>query len=283
MIDTGGEFKSNTLTSFLKDLGITILTSVPHMHQQNGYAESFIRTLMDKAQAMCFDFDACLPQSWWSFCMMYALHIYNRTTLKCHNWKMPFEVLGHTKPDVSHLRVLGCGTYIFLPDEVHPNKLAPHAELMTFIGLPEWTKGYLFMRSPNNVMFVAAQALFDERLFPKCPDMHRPGYSPVGNPEPQQGEHNTPEGDENGSEGGGDITDLPVPPLPTNPRGNPPGGNTLLDPPDHPSPDPSDDFLYGLRPSTPSPWDRNNTPPAEIPSRGRWMFPDTPWQESRRH
>jgi transposase InsO family protein len=37
--NTGGEFKSNELRTFLKELGINILTSVPHMHQQNGHAE----------------------------------------------------------------------------------------------------------------------------------------------------------------------------------------------------------------------------------------------------
>jgi hypothetical protein len=38
MIDAGGE----GLRKFLKELGINILTSVPHMHQQNGRAERFI-------------------------------------------------------------------------------------------------------------------------------------------------------------------------------------------------------------------------------------------------
>ena len=42
MIDAGGEFKSNKLRTFLKELGINILTSVLHMHQQNGHAERFI-------------------------------------------------------------------------------------------------------------------------------------------------------------------------------------------------------------------------------------------------
>ena len=42
MIDAGGEFKSDGLRTFLKELGINILTSVPHMHQQNGHAERFI-------------------------------------------------------------------------------------------------------------------------------------------------------------------------------------------------------------------------------------------------
>jgi transposase InsO family protein len=42
MIDAGGEFKSNNLRTFLKELGINILTSVLHMHQQNSHAERFI-------------------------------------------------------------------------------------------------------------------------------------------------------------------------------------------------------------------------------------------------
>jgi hypothetical protein len=39
MIDAGGEFKSKGLRMFLKELGINILTSFLHMHQQNGHAE----------------------------------------------------------------------------------------------------------------------------------------------------------------------------------------------------------------------------------------------------
>jgi Integrase core domain len=35
MIDAGGEFKSEDLRTFLKELGINTLTSVLHMHQQN--------------------------------------------------------------------------------------------------------------------------------------------------------------------------------------------------------------------------------------------------------
>ena len=48
-INAGGEFKSWELTEFLKELGVNILTSVPHMHQRNGHAEHFIKTIMEKA------------------------------------------------------------------------------------------------------------------------------------------------------------------------------------------------------------------------------------------
>ena len=78
---------------------------------------------------------------------------------------------------------------------------------MTFIGLSEGTKGYIFIRSPNNIVFTAIQALFDKMLFPKCPNMRRPGYTPVGlTPGDLQGEHNGPPDD-----GGG------LPPIPYHP------------------------------------------------------------------
>ena len=105
------------------------------MHQQNGRAERFICTVMDKAQAM--HLDACLPQNWWEFAVDCATHVYNCTPIQCHDWKMPFENLKHIKPDVTHLCVFGCGTYVFLLEEVHVNKLNPKSKLMTFLGYPQ--------------------------------------------------------------------------------------------------------------------------------------------------
>jgi hypothetical protein len=214
MIDTGGEFKSNKLRMFLKELGINILTSVLHMHQQNGHAERFIQTIVEKAQAICLE--ACLPQNWWEFAVNYAVHVYNCTSLKhsSNDYKTLFERLHCTKPDVAHLRVFGCRAYVFLPEDVQSNNLSLRSELMTFIGLSEGTKGYIFMRSPNNNVFTTIQALFDETLFPKCPTMRWLGYTPVGlPPDDLQGEHNRPPDDENGEYGG------VLPPIPMGPAG----------------------------------------------------------------
>jgi hypothetical protein len=80
---------------------------------------------------------------------------------------------------------------------------------MTFIGLVKETKGYSFMRSPNNNIFTAIQALFNETLFLKCPNMHRPGYTPVGlPPDDLQDEHNGPLDDENNNYGDEDVGDF---------------------------------------------------------------------------
>ena len=120
-----------------------IRMSIPHMHQQNGCAECLNRTLIEKAQALCFT--ACLPQNWWEFCVEYMVHVYNQTPMHCHNWQTPFEVLKRDKPDISHLRVMGCRAYIFIPEEVCVKKLASRAELMTFLGYTNGTKGFHYM------------------------------------------------------------------------------------------------------------------------------------------
>ncbi|KAI9064810.1 hypothetical protein FKP32DRAFT_1531994, partial [Trametes sanguinea] len=40
---------------------------------------------------------------------------------------------------------------------------------MVYIGVAPGGHGFRFMRSPNNVIFTSAHALFDETMFPKCP------------------------------------------------------------------------------------------------------------------
>jgi hypothetical protein len=260
-IDAGGEFKSKELTEFLKELGVNILTSVPHMHQQNSRVERFIRTIMNKSQAICLE--SCAPQSWWEFSVDCAVHVYNRTPIMRHNWKTPFENLEHIKPDVTHLHVFGCGTYVFLLEEVRYNKLNPKSKLMTFIGYFQGIKGYSFMRSPNNVLFTAVQALFDETLYLKCPDMCCLGYTPAPEqPDGEQGEYNIPpDDDEFGRNGGGPLPPYgpargPRPQLP--PWQPPQSGYSPLppSPPNHPTPPVSSGLpsLVRSRAPSPSPW-----------------------------
>ena len=94
----------------------------------NGHAERFMHTLMDKAKAMRHL--ACLPDSWWEFATAHATHIYNRTPLSCLQWHTPYEALHSKQPQVDHLHIFGCTTYVFLPTDVRADKLAPKLELM---------------------------------------------------------------------------------------------------------------------------------------------------------
>jgi len=167
MSDAGGEYKSKAFLELLKDKGIRISQSIPYVHQQNGRAERLIRTLTEKAETLRFQ--ACLPQSWWEFAFDYATHVYNRTPMRRLEWRTPQEWLSKVRPSIDHLRVLGYGAYVFIPAEIRENKLAPKAELITFLGNHSGGKGYIFMRRPNNIIFSTAHATFDESMFPRCP------------------------------------------------------------------------------------------------------------------
>ena len=61
--DQGGEFLGQDLQLFFSSRGITQQTSVPHIPQQNGCAERFNHTLLEKAEAM--QQHVCLPKSFW--------------------------------------------------------------------------------------------------------------------------------------------------------------------------------------------------------------------------
>ena len=106
---------------------------------------------MDKAQSMRFH--ACLTDTMWEFSWDHAIHVYNRTSIRCLKWQTPFEALRNEKPDVSHLHVFGCGAYVFLPEDVRANKLSPKSETMVYLGQPAGYKGFCFYRITNGVNF----------------------------------------------------------------------------------------------------------------------------------
>jgi len=165
MLDAGGEYKSVAFLKALNEQGIKVLQSAPHTPQQNGCAERFNRTIMDKAEAMRHE--ACLPDSWWEFSVEQAIHLYNCTSMARLNNETPFYRMEGGIPDMSHLKVFGCTAYVFLPSEIRKDKLSPKSELITYLGIEQGLKAHRFMRSSNR-LFHAPKALFDEEYFPQC-------------------------------------------------------------------------------------------------------------------
>ena len=159
----GGEFINQAFDKFLSEKGIIHQKSSPHVHQQNGHVEHMNQTLTDKAEAM--QLDAYCPKSWWEFAFETAVHVYNRTPLRCTRGKTPLENLTGKKPDVAYLCIFGCEAWVFIPQEKHTDKLLPKSECMTFIGYEQNSKAYKFMMS-NNSIVISSQATFFEDRFP---------------------------------------------------------------------------------------------------------------------
>jgi len=182
MSDNGGEYVNKDYVKLLKDEGIEIQRSVPSQLQMNGRVEHFNRTIDEKAESMCHQ--ACLPDSWWEFSVLHVNYLYNCTPVQRLDWQILKGYLDEFKPDLSHLRILGCGAYVFIHKDLQANKLSPKSELMTFLGYHDGHESnMMFMRAPNNVIFTAATALFDERLFPKCAKQKVPPVTQIQEPE----------------------------------------------------------------------------------------------------
>ena len=170
MSNAGGEYKSNLFDRALEK-GIKIYQSAPQTPMQNGCAERLGHTLMDKAESMWHQ--ACIPDSWWEFAFAHATHLYNCTLVARLKWCTPHEMLNGEMPNIGHLRMFGCGAFVYLPATARANKMAPKSELMTYIGVAPGNEcNFLFMHSTNAV-FTAAHAVFDERHFPHCPKNRR--------------------------------------------------------------------------------------------------------------
>ena len=143
-------------------------------------------------------------------------------------------------PDISHLKVFGCGAYVHISKDVCINALSPKSELMEYLGHTDGIKASVSMHLSNNTVFTSTTALFDETLYPKCLNAHVQGTTHVNEPRAQQPPH-----DANEDTIPGDLDDIPIPPTKREPApAEPNGANTPVD---------IEDDEAVLQPSPPAP------------------------------
>lgn len=170
--DRGGEYMNTILDTRFKELGITHHKTMPYTPQQNGRAERWNRTFMEKALSMLHH--AGLSLGFWQLAVDTAVHVYNRTPTRTLKWKTPMELwsAGHI-PDVSYFRVFGCKAYVHTQKE-HRHKLEPNSKVMTFVGYEDGSKGYRFWHSSTRSIVLSGEATFDETSFPSRPAQTAP-------------------------------------------------------------------------------------------------------------
>ena len=107
--DNGTEFVQDTCASFLNQFGIVHQRSVAGTPQQNGRVERKHRHLVETARAI--KIHANLSDKFWGSCILAATYIINRLPSSVLEWKSLFESLYKSKPDLSHLKTIGCLCY----------------------------------------------------------------------------------------------------------------------------------------------------------------------------
>lgn len=115
-VDQGCKYSSNDANQFFKRKGIPVQTSVAYTPQQNGVAERFNRTLVEKMRSMLLETNA--PKFLWGEAALTATYLINRCPSKALQvGKTPSEIWYNRKPDVSKIKIFGCKAFVWVPQQ----------------------------------------------------------------------------------------------------------------------------------------------------------------------
>lgn len=101
--------------NMFRNLGIIHQKSCAYTPQQNGVAERKHIHILEVIRAVRFQKN--IPIKFWGQCVLSAVYLINRmpNTVICN--QTPYERLFGKKPNLSHLRVLGCLAYAEIVQE----------------------------------------------------------------------------------------------------------------------------------------------------------------------
>lgn len=161
-VDQGREYSSNETNQFFKSKGIQIQPSVAYTLQQNGVAERFNRTLVEKLRSLLIDAGA--SNYFWGEAALTATYLINRCPSKALDVrKTPSEIWYNKKPDVSKLRVFGCTAFVWVPQQKR-KKLDSKSVKMVMMGYT--SNGYRLWNLQKKQIVIARDIRFIETSFP---------------------------------------------------------------------------------------------------------------------
>eukprot|EP00963_Diacronema_lutheri_P012972 scaffold2152_cov336-Pavlova_lutheri.AAC.3 len=155
--DRGTEFLNAELQNFLEENGIYQQTSAPYTPQQNGNAERYNRTILDKVRAVLLD--CGVDKCFWNFAVEYCALVRNRLPCQPHGLT-PFEAVFGQKPDVSNMHIFGETCYVLKTPANLTGKMDAKSKPGQFVGIEPgtkdtyriWCDGKLVL--PRNVTFL---------------------------------------------------------------------------------------------------------------------------------
>ncbi|GJW05082.1 retrovirus-related pol polyprotein from transposon TNT 1-94 [Tanacetum coccineum] len=103
--DNGTEFVNQTLRSYYESVGISHETSIARSPQQDSVIKRRNRTLVEAARTMLIYANA--PLFLWAKAVATACYTQNRSIIRLHHGKTPYNLLHDRKPNLSYLHVFG--------------------------------------------------------------------------------------------------------------------------------------------------------------------------------
>jgi len=159
--DNGGEFANKECTRLYTELGIQWEPTAPYAHNQVGVAERANRTMMERTRAIMHN--AQLDKRLWGEILRTVVYLKNRSPTVALRDMTPYEAWRGQRPDLSHLRKIGCRAYKLIPKETHPKKLDDRGKICILLGY-DATNQYRLWNPYTGVIERGKEVLFDEEV-----------------------------------------------------------------------------------------------------------------------
>ena len=137
--DRGGDFLSAEFTQFCKKEWIEWYLTAPYSPQQNDIVEGRNLTVMAIARSLLKSMH--VPAKFWEEAVRHAIYLLNRLPTKPLGERTPFEAWMGRKPNLAHLRVFGCMTYV-KNTTPHLKKLDDWSSPVVYFGVEEGCKAH---------------------------------------------------------------------------------------------------------------------------------------------
>ena len=160
--DNGLEFLSKEFENYCKDRGIKRHRTVPLNPQQNGAAERYNRTILERVRCMLLA--SGLEKRFWAEAASTAVKLLNMCPSSSINGDTPDMRWYGRNPEYSHLRIFGCKAFAHLKQ----GKLDARALRCVMLGYQSGVKGYrLWCVEPgNHKIIVSRDVVFTETEMP---------------------------------------------------------------------------------------------------------------------
>lgn len=162
-LDNAGEFTSESFNDYCMSIGITVEHPVPHVHTQNGLAESLIKRLQYIARPLMMR--TKLPITIWGHAILHAASLI-RLRPSANHKHTPYQLAIGQEPDISHLKIFGCAVYVPIAPPQR-TKMGPQRRLSIYVGY-ESPSIIRYLEPLTGDVFQArfADCHFDETVFP---------------------------------------------------------------------------------------------------------------------
>ncbi|CAH9090012.1 unnamed protein product [Cuscuta epithymum] len=162
-VDNAGEFTSQSFNDYCMSIGIDVEHPVPHVHTQNGLAESLIKRLQLIARPLLMK--SRLPSSAWGYAIMHAANLIRLRPTAYHKFS-PLQLISGKEPNISHLKIFGCSVYVPIAPP-YRTKMGPQRRLGIYVGFKS-PSIINYLEPMTGDLFTARfdDCHFDETVFP---------------------------------------------------------------------------------------------------------------------